>query len=216
VKRRAALLLVAALLVAAGGVLGELSRRVEAQHLRRPLASLPRVVDGWRAEEGDSRLDARTLEVLRPQGHLLRQYLHSSGQTCTLFAAYFGLQEQGRMIHSPRICLPGGGWQIQSRRYVTVPGGGWQVNHLLLSNGLEHLSVVYWYQGRGRVVANEYLDRLRLLADGLWLGRNDGALFRLTSPAPGGSRDAVLDRQLVLAAGLIPAFRRLSPPVDGE
>jgi hypothetical protein len=48
----------------------------------------------------------------------------------------------------------------------------------------------------------------------MWLGRNDGALLRLTSPAPGASRAAVLDRQLALAAGLIPAFRSLSPPVD--
>lgn len=215
-RRRALLLAAAALLVAGAGMVGELAQRVEPQRLLRPLAELPRVVDGWRAVGNDRHLDPRTLEVLRPQSYLLREYRHAGGLACSLFAAYFGLQEQGQMIHSPRHCLPGAGWQIQSRRYVTVPGGGWRVNQLILSNGLEHQSVVYWYQGRGRVEANEYLDRLWLLWDGLWLGRNDGALLRLTSRLPAGGDRRVLERQLALAAGLIPAMRRLMAPAPGS
>jgi EpsI family protein len=126
--------------------------------------------------------------------------------------AYFGVQLEGAMIHSPRNCLPGGGWQIQSREEILVPGpqGPHRVNHLILTQNLDRISVLYWYQGRGRVESNEYRERLSLVLDGLWQRRTDGALVRLTAVQPQGDSQVLAD-QINLASALIPALDKLLP-----
>ncbi len=40
----------------------------------------------------------------------------------------------------------------------------------------------YWYHSRGRVVANEYLDRFYMIVDSLLKQRSDGGLVRITGP----------------------------------
>lgn len=186
------------------------------RELSRPLSSLPLTLGTWHALGSDQKLDRRTLEILRPQSYLLRNYMDPYGRLCALFVAYFGLQQEGQMIHSPRHCLPGSGWQITSRRRVMVPAGRgrhYSVNHLVLSNELDRLSVLYWYQGRGKVEPDEYRDRLSLMIDGILHDRSDGALVRLTMVL--NPRDPeLLKRQIELAAALIPALEAILPPSE--
>ena len=42
--------------------------------------------------------------------------------------------------------------------------------------------VYYWYQGRGRVVANEYAVKLNLLRDAALKGHTEEALVRIVIP----------------------------------
>ncbi|MFZ5585531.1 MAG: exosortase C-terminal domain/associated protein EpsI [Thermodesulfobacteriota bacterium] len=209
-RARTAWLLAAVLLLALAVWLGQTGGQVQRRHLAAPLETLPLALGPWRGIGPDEKLDQATLALLRPQDYLLRNYIDPRGRPGALFVAYFGLQEEGAIIHSPRHCLPGGGWQINSRQTVAAPGGPWSINHLVISHGLDRLSVLYWYQGRGRVEADEFRDRLHLLLDGLRLGRTDGALVRLTSPlAPGQSGPPA--EQLEMAAAIIPALARLMP-----
>jgi EpsI family protein len=210
--RRTCYLLVAAGLVVLASLAAYLGQRVSPQALRAPLGELPTVLGPWRAVGLEGRLDRRTLDLLKPTSYLLRTYRGPRGWFCTLFVAYFALQKEGQIIHSPRNCLPGAGWEIQSRRLVKVPGGPWRVNHLVLANGLDRLSVVYWYQGRGRVEPDEYRDRLRLILDSVFLGRTDGTLVRLTTTMPRRGGEGILPAQLRMAAALIPAMARILPP----
>ncbi len=214
-SRRAIYLLAAAALLVLAAVAGRLGSEVRPQRLRQPLDHLPRVIAGWQAMAPDHRLDSRTLDLLKPQEYLLRSYRNPAGREIALFVAYFGLQQEGQIIHSPRNCLPGSGWEIVSRRYLEVPnpqGANWRVNHLILRNELNRLSVLYWYQGRGRVEPNEYWERLSLIMDGVLQRRNDGALVRLTSVLPPQREGEVLADELKLAAALIPAMERILPP----
>ena len=48
--------------------------------------------------------------------------------------------------------------------------------------------VYYWYQGRGRVVANEYAVKLNLLRDAAFRGHTEEALVRIVLPVPGTDR----------------------------
>lgn len=211
-RARPILIWLAVLLMALCLLLIQRGQKVRPQKLNQPLASLDLALGQWRALGPDQKLDQATLALLKPQDYLLRNYMDPSRRRCALFVAYFGLQEEGRMIHSPRNCLPGSGWQITSRKQVRVPGpgGGYLVNHLILGKQLSKLSVLYWYQGRGKVQYNEYLERLSLVMDGIFLNRSDGALVRLTSAMdPKGG--PVLPRQIQLASALIPALERLLP-----
>jgi EpsI family protein len=215
-NRRSAYLFAALVLILIAAVLSYLGSEVKPQKLRAPLDHLPRVIDGWQAMAPDRKLDDRTLELLKPQSYLLRNY-RKKGRSIALFVAYFGLQQEGQMIHSPRNCLPGGGWEIASRKKVSVPGpgGGWRVNHLILQSELKRLSVLYWYQGRGRIEPNEYWERLSLITDAVRMRRNDGALMRLTAVVPRRGSQQVIDAELKMAAALIPAMERLLPPTGG-
>lgn len=210
-RRASWYLLAAALLLALALAAMILSQGVRPQRLARPLSSLSLALGKWRALGEDKRLDQRTLEVLKPQDYLLRSYLDPAGDLAAVFIAYFGRQEQGRMIHSPRHCLPGAGWQVLRHNRVTIPGpgGGWRVNHLVIGQGLDKLSVLYWYQGRNRVEASELRDRLCLVLDGILRKRTDGALVRITTYWDPQGR--MLKKQMDLAAHLIPALERLLP-----
>lgn len=210
--RRSTALFLAAALMALAAILAHLGTEVRPRHLNAPLSTLPRILGQWRAVGPDGHLDQRTLDVLKPESYLLRSYVDPQGRSCALFIAFFGLQQEGQIIHSPRHCLPGSGWQITLRDEAAVPGpvGPWTVNHLTLTMGLDQLSVLYWYQGRGGVEADEYVDRLKLLVDGVLHQRSDGALVRLTmadNPADPGAPA----RQTELAARIIPALNRLLP-----
>lgn len=216
-RRRSLWLLAAAALMACAALAMQMGRDVAALPLRASLAELPRALGPWQALGADHGLDQRTLQLLQPEAHLLRNYLDAQGQVCALFVAYFGAQREGQMIHSPRQCLPGSGWQIKSRREVEVPGprGAWRVNHLVLALNLDRLSVLYWYQGRGRVEPNEYLDRLRLISDAFLRGRSDGALVRLTAEIRPSGPD-LAPGQVEMAAALIPALERILPAPAGD
>ncbi|MFH1036318.1 MAG: exosortase C-terminal domain/associated protein EpsI [Pseudomonadota bacterium] len=201
----------AAMLLAVLGLI-QAGQVVKPLNLRQPLAKLDLTLGAWRAHSSDQALDTPTLELLKPQDYLLRSYVGANGRQCAVFVAYFGVQLEGAMIHSPRNCLPGGGWQIQSREEVLVPGPGgpYRVNHLTLAQDMDRISVIYWYQGRGRVEPNEYVDRLNLVLDGLWQRRTDGSLVRITSLQPAGDNQ-VLEGQINLATALIPALDKLLP-----
>jgi EpsI family protein len=212
-ERRPYILLAASLLMALALWAGWLSANLRPQSLQKPLGSLTLALGKWRALGDDQKLDQRTMRVLKPTAYLLRNYMDPRGDLAALFIAFFGLQKEGRIIHSPRHCLPGAGWRITRRSQVTIPGpgGGWKVNHLILSHDLDKLSVLYWYQGRGRVEYNEYWDRLAMLLDGVLLRRTDGALVRITSRQRP-DKGYVLKQQIKLAADLIPALNRILPP----
>ena len=155
---------------------------------RAVLAGVPCDVGQWRCSE-DTRLDPQVLEVLKVDDYLNRTYraLPPEGADVSLYIAYYESQRQGEAIHSPQNCLPGAGWQpIASARTVlpVVDGGAIGVNTLTVQKGLDRMSVVYWYQGRGRVVANEYANKLWLIVDSARVHRTNGALVRVVSSSP--------------------------------
>jgi EpsI family protein len=212
-KKRLLLLWTAVICLGITSFLIHEGKDVKAQHLMAPLQDLDLRLGLWRGVGPDINLDERTLDLFKPSDFLLRDYVNPSGENIAVFLAYFGLQEEGRIIHSPRHCLPGSGWQITSRKQIDINGkkDTYKVNHLIITNELEKLSVLYWYQGRGDIEANEYRERINLLLDGLTLKRSDGALVRLTMVV-GPTNSDHLEDLISLAKPLIPALNKLMPP----
>jgi len=213
-RRRASYLLAAAALMLAALWAGQAVQQVEPRQLTASLSHLPRQLGDWSALGPDRLLDQDSLDVLRPEAYLLRNYQNPEGLVGGLFVAYFSLQQEGQMIHSPRLCMPGAGWQIQSQSVLAVPGAGHRVNWLVMVNGLDRLSVLYWFQGRGRVEHDEYRARLGLMLDGMFLGRTEGALVRITTGVGDINPRQVAEAQLGLARGLIAAMQKLLPPAE--
>ena len=133
----------------------------------------------------------------------------------TVYVGYYDRQTQGRTIHSPKNCLPGSGWEPLASRPETIAaaGGAFTVNRYLLQrqnqDRQEHVLVFYWYQGRGRVAANEYLVKWDLLRDAALRRRSDEALVRIVVPVTGTEGEAArLAREAAseIARGLVRAL----------
>ncbi len=103
------------------------------------------------------------------------------------YIAYYESQRKGEAVHSPRSCIPGDGWQIESLSQVAVgdipgaAGGKIVVNRVVIAKGTLKQVVYYWFAQRGRDMTNEYLVKWFLFWDGMTRNRTDGALVRLVT-----------------------------------
>ncbi len=118
--------------------------------------------------------------------------------------------------HSPQVCIPGDGWQIadfqrtsyvDQDRGVTVP-----LNRVVIERRRQRQIVYYWFEQRGRRMANEYASKWQLLADTVYLNRTDGALVRLTTPLYPGEAEQDGDMRLqAFTRDLLPQMTRFLP-----
>lgn len=154
----------------------------EAVAERQPLANLPYVVGSWTGTN-EPAFDSQTLKVLGVTDYSSRFYRSPKEMPVGLYIGYYSSQRTGDVIHSPKNCLPGSGWDPLHYGYTTIAVGGEviKVNEVVVAQGLEKQLVFYWYQGRGRVVASEYWGKFWMIHDAITRNRTDGALVRLTT-----------------------------------
>jgi EpsI family protein len=181
-------------LIVVVGIYGTRVAGSERPVTRDELSSLPRDVAGWTAPI-DMPVDDEVLNVLGVDDYVNRLYAQAGQPPVSLYIGYYGSQRQGDTIHSPQNCLPGAGWQAIDSGTTTLDVGGSTVtvNRYVIEKGLKRQVVLYWYQGRGRVVANEYENKFWLMVDAARLHRTNGALVRVISPVSaesGGMRGA--------------------------
>jgi EpsI family protein len=156
-----------------------------AQYAVPPAAPLTNVlanVPGYRIENQVVGDEER--RVAGMSDYVARIYWRDTTPVFTTYVGYYDRQTQGKSIHSPKNCLPGAGWEILRSGTATVRAadGAHVVNRYLLKNGSLQAVVYYWYQGRGRVVANEYTVKLNLLRDAALSGHTEEALVRIVLP----------------------------------
>jgi EpsI family protein len=151
-----------------------------------PMRAVSVAVPGYAAR--DTTINAEEQKIAGMSDYVLRLFQRDSTDPgFSIYVGYYDYQVQGKTIHSPKNCLPGAGWeQLNSGvQPVAVNGQTYPVNRYLLSNkGLQAL-VYYWYQGRGRLEANEYRVKLNLLRDAAVYGRTEEALVRIVVPIDG-------------------------------
>lgn len=178
------------------------SRRDEP--LAAPLDSIPVDVGGWKGE-ADPGLRADILAVLAPTSYISRTYRRGN-ESLQFFVAYYANQRAGESMHSPRHCLPGGGWEFLRYGEISLPVGSGTiaVNENVIQKDGARMCVMYWYQSRRRVIADEYRAKLFLMRDALVERRTGGAIVRIMCPADG----TALEGAREFAAAIFPHVRR--------
>ncbi|MCP3870219.1 MAG: VPLPA-CTERM-specific exosortase XrtD [Gammaproteobacteria bacterium] len=179
---------------------------------RKSFAEFPLEIGDWRGK--DELLESIYLNSLKLDDYLMADYRNSLGDWVNFYVVYYASQQAGSAAHSPRSCIPGGGWQISDVTQVTVfgvsvAGQPLTVNRIEIKRGDFKQLVYYWFQQRGRVITNEYLTKWYLFVDGLTRNRTDGALVRLTTsigPGEDWSHGEVRLREFV---------RKVAPMLDG-
>lgn len=182
--------IVLSVLIAVAGVGSAHLAGAERPVSREPLGTLPRAFDGWHLVR-DVPLDPEILGVLGADDYINRTYVRADRAAVNLYIGYYMSQRQGDAIHSPQNCLPGAGWQPTSSSRIDIGAGGraMPVNRYVIQKGLDRQVVYYWYQGRGRIIANEYANKFWLMVDAARLQRTNGALVRVITPV-GASTEA--------------------------
>ena len=192
-----------------------LPRAVEVFPARASFEQFPMQLGDWRGHR--SSLDGIYSDALKLDDYVLADYLDHQGDMINLYIAYYNSQRKGEAAHSPRSCLPGGGWQMHDFGQVDLAGVSMngrplRVNRTLIEMGNQRQLVYYWFQQRGRVISNEFAVKWFLFWDALTIHRTDGAMVRIISPLSSTTPVANADRDIKnLIASMAPDLVRFVP-----
>jgi len=198
-------------LVLAAGLYGTRAGSAEAVVARESLAALPLEIGGWRGEEAAPLADD-VLAQLGVDDYVSREYVRNGLSPVGIYIGYYASQRQGDTIHSPQNCLPGAGWRPVETGVGNLQADGRTVtvNEFVIQKGLDRQVVFYWYQGRGRIIANEYANKAFLMLDAARLHRTNGGLVRLIAPIVSTADNARTDLS-AFATRLLPHLDRYLP-----
>ena len=164
-------------------------------------------------------VDAATIETLGADDYIITDLTSPEGQNFNLYVAYLNMQRDGHSWHSPRQCIPGGGWKIISHDIVPTNlenvGKQFHYNRIVIENRGYRQLVYYWYDQRSRKIANEFVMKFALLFDAIKLRRTDGAMIRIITTVDRGEPIADADARLTkFMDDLQPKLPAYIPPAD--
>ena len=176
--------ILAAVLILLGGAGANYLRYVEPAPGGCPtFGSIPYQLAGYAGEE--RRFSERSYETLHADTSILRVYTDSHGTPIWLFIGYFESQKYGSQIHSPKHCLPGGGWIITDLEPYRLSLGHSiekDINRLIVTeSGRQHL-MLYWFETRGGTIRDEFALKWDLMVNSLLLRPTDAAIVRINLP----------------------------------
>ncbi|MCS6873209.1 MAG: EpsI family protein [Pyrinomonadaceae bacterium] len=170
--------------------------------LRRPLQEFPRVLGDWRQIGSDILFDAETENILRASDYIMRDYVDRDGKVVNLYVGYYDSQRTGATYHSPQNCLPGSGWQLKNPNLMKVTmsnGKRFDAKFYVIENSESRELMLYWYQGRGRFLSDEYQDKLYTVFDKIFRRRSDGSIVRITIPSDENDDERSIDKLLAFS-----------------
>jgi EpsI family protein len=183
----------------------------------KPMTAIPDVFEGVKGV--DQSIPEEEQKIAGMDQFMYRNFEKDSLNAFSIYVGYYNRQVQGKTIHSPKNCLPGAGWDIMSNDPVPLKEGtvgGPNITRVVLSNKGRRALVYYWYQGRGRIEANEYRVKWDLLRDAALHGRTEEALVRIVTyvpPAPVEGSGSKADTALMRVDSLA---RRVAVPLADE
>lgn len=170
-----------------------LPERVEIHPPRASFAEFPSHVGEWRGRR--EAIDPIYSKALQLDDYVFANFARPDARPINFYVAYYSSQRKGQSTHSPRSCIPGGGWSISDIREHAVPDVG-TVNRAVVQLGMQRQIVYYWFRQRDRQLTDEYRVKWFIFWDALTRNRTDGAMIRLTAPVQPGQNEADVDREL--------------------
>ncbi len=179
----------------------------------RPLSDFPVKIDSWAGRT--ERFDDKIYEILGVDDSFMATYRNPEGGVVQLYVGFYESQREGELIHSPKNCMPGGGWNIVKTSIVPlrIPDRQNEIKviKLTLQKGSERQLVLYWFQSRGRFIASEYLQKIYLVMDSITKNRTDGSFVRLISPVGSLGEEAAFETLEEFAGRVIPVLEDYLP-----
>jgi len=149
----------------------------------RPLNDLPLAHNGWRVVSQAS-FSEKVLDLLKPTDYLSRKYAGRGGEVVELYVGYHNGGRESGEIHSPKQCLPGGGWFKLKEDETSVSSGGRDIRFVkaVYQKGDAREGFLYWYQVKGEPLSSEYSLKFAQVFNSIFHGRRDSAFIRVSVP----------------------------------
>jgi exosortase D (VPLPA-CTERM-specific) len=176
---------------------------------RTEFALFPRQIGAWQG--ADMPIETSALAALNATDHLSVNFVRGDA-VVNVWSAYYESQYSGNTAHSPLVCIPGGGWQVEDGGIAEIPVAGaanLRASRLIISQGTDKQLVYFWFVEGGRLETDEYMAKYRLFENAILRNRRDGGLVRFVTPIEGGDvarADKMLKSFVAEAAPLLPAY----------
>lgn len=203
-------------MIVAAATTYRITDRIENTPDRARFVSFPAQIDNWQSKKqyldpniekalgfedyilADYTIPRNLLEPQLPQSRPRSDFQRS--MPINFYVAYYSSQRKGVSPHSPRVCIPGGGWLITEFDRIEIElANGAQIlpiNRAIIERDSVRQLVYYWFDQRGRKMSNEYLMKWHLVKDAIFMNRTDGALVRVTTPIFAGEDIVVAENRL--------------------
>jgi EpsI family protein len=171
----------------------------------QPFSTFPKTIDHWKGTE--QFFSQEIYDAVGVDDSVLVDYLNPSGKSVQVYIGYYRSQRKGDLIHSPKNCMPGSGWEITrtSMEDLTVSNEkSIRIINLDLEKGPQKMIVLYWFHSRGRIINSEYKQKIYLVWDSIFRNRTDGSFVRLISTVDKESEEETLNTMKTFAAQLLP------------
>lgn len=181
---------------------------------RKQFSTFPKQIGNWVGKEG--RFSQQVYDALGVDDSILISYINPEGQDVQLYVGFYQSQREGSLIHSPKNCMPGSGWNItaSSIEEITISGDKPEtikVIKLILEKGIQKQVVLYWYQSRGRFISSEYWQKIYLVWDAIFKNRTDGSFVRLITFSDAQGEVFATNRLKLFASRLISVLNDYIP-----
>lgn len=177
----------------------------------RPFVEFPITHQGW-VMVGQSTLSENVLGVLKPTEYLSRRYARPDGARVDLYLSFFNGSKDSGSIHSPKHCMPGGGWTELASGTVDVDIGGKTITLARAVYGLGDARelLLYWFDVRGQTLVDEFSLKFMEIVGSALHRRRDQSFIRISVPV--GVDDGVAMTQCVdFLRDFYPEIRKFIP-----
>lgn len=181
---------------------------------KKKFSTFPKQVGAWIGKE--SFFEQKIYDKLGVDDSVLISYKSNDTREVQLYVGYYESQREGDLIHSPKNCMPGSGWNITdtSLEEIIIPGNKTKkikAIKLILEKGINRQVVLYWFQSRGRFIASEYWQKIYLVWDAIFKNRTDGSFVRLIAPVNDKGVESATDYLKSFAVAVIPILNEYIP-----
>jgi EpsI family protein len=183
----------------------------QATPLAKPLNTFPLQLGDWKMTQ-DTQFGPDALELLKPSAYIARRYQRLDGAVAELYVGYHDGARQSGEIHSPKNCLPGSGWYLESSepmRFQLADGRLEAIAAVYKKDEVAEL-FIYWFMVGGKTEHNEYAMRYREVVHSILEGRRDASLIRISVPV-GQNKSQAMEQAKAFMEVALPQLKEYLP-----
>jgi len=182
---------------------------------RKSFSTFPKKIGGWIGKE--KRYDGKIYNFLGVDDSILSTYSDISDFSVEVYIGFYNSQSEGDLIHSPKNCLPGSGWNIieasiEELKFNRNNANKVKIVKLIIQKEANKQVVLYWFHSRGRVIYSEYLQKIYLVIDSVVKNRTDGSLVRIIAPITNEDEKHTMEKLSEFAKLLFPILDEYISP----
>jgi len=148
-----------------------------------PLKQFLRQIPGY-TSLGDIKLDNDAFNMLKLDDYLFTTYNNADGPI-TLYAGYYYTSSKAYAAHSPLVCYPSHGWQVEGKPAThTFQVGNYRITYeeIVTTYGEQRELVLYWYQARDRANVRVYRNKIDMGYNKLFYNDPKHGFIRISTP----------------------------------